>query len=269
MSPIKKTRDNSKRTFAVIVGVIIFFLVLNMLGWVPVADIGRDISRPISTSLTKLGQRLGNIASELGSVGTLNDAKRSLEQQNAQLKEELAGLRELEAENTELRRELNYPAKNQRALLGADVIGYQPDNVRQLLQINRGSDDGVKVGQVVVSEGNLIGKIQRVSAHSASVLLVNDANFRVLVTDQNTRAPGIAVGQIGSSVNMERIPRDKSVNKGDTIISSGLDGEFPSGLVVGEVTSVKKPGQSIFNVAQLKLPFEPTQLKLVRIIISN
>lgn len=269
MSPIKKTQNNSKRTFAVIVGVLIFFLVLNLLGWVPVADIGRDLARPLSSTITKFGRRVGNIAHEVGNIGTLNDTNQNLQQQNAQLKEELAKLRELEAENTELRRELNYPAKNSRALIGADVIGYQPDNVRQLLQINRGSDNGVKKDQVVVSEGNLIGRIQSVSARSASVLLVNDANFRVLVIDQKTRAPGIAEGQIGSSVNMERIPRDKTVNKGDIIITSGLDGDFPAGLVVGEVSDVKKPGQSIFNVAQLKLPFEPTQLKLVRIIIAN
>lgn len=268
MSPIKQTKNNSKRTFAIASGILVFLLLLNLLGWVPVADLGRDAARPVSSSLTNMGRRVGNVFREIGSIGTLNDTNRTLLQQNAQLEEELASLRELEAENTELRRELNFPAKNKRTLIGADVIGYQPDNIRQLLQINRGSDEGVRKGQIVISEGNLIGKIQSVSAHSASVLLVNDANFRALVVDQKTRAPGIAKGQIGSSVNMERIPRDQKVNKGDTIITSGLDGEFPVGLVVGEVSEVSRPGESIFNVAQLKLPFEPTRLKLVRIIIQ-
>ena len=269
MSTIKHTKNNSKRTFAILVGAIVFLIALNMLGWLPVADVGRDIARPISSPLTKLGQRAGGFLSEIGSLGTLNKANQNLEQQNAQLMKELAELRELKTENAELRKELNYSSKNQRTLVGADVIGYQPDSVRKLIQINRGANDGIKKGQVVIDEGNLVGRIYGVSARSASVLLVNDANFRAVVIDQKTRAPGIVAGQIGGSVNMERIPRDKTVNKGDIIITSGLGGEFPSGLIVGEVSSVKRPGESIFNVAQLKLPYEPSSLKLVRIITSN
>lgn len=265
--PIKQPKNNNRKYFIGLVIALSLLLLLNLIGWLPLTDAGAAVVRPFSTLLSRAGQRLGNAVREIGSVGSLNQKNSELEAKNQQLSAEIVRLRELEDENAQLRQQLKFPLRGSAEMVGADVIGYQPDNVRQLIQINRGTNDGIKVGQVVVSESNLVGKVQSVSVHAANVLLASDANFRVLVLDQNTRAPGIAAGQLGGTVIMDRIPQTAKVNNGDTIITNGLDGDFPPGLIVGEVVSTKRPGESIFSQAQLKQPFEVTQLKLVRVIV--
>jgi len=261
-----KKKLDSRQYFAIIIAVAVLLVLLNGLGWLPIKDIARDLTRPLASSLTSAGQAIGSKFSEIGKIGSLNDENQALASENRQLREEITKLKELDNENSELRKQLNFPLKNQRNLVGADVIGFQPDSVRKLIQINRGSNDGIKAGQVVVSEGNLVGKIQSTTAKTASVLLLGDANFRVLGIDQNTRAPGIAKGQIGGSVLFDRIPENQTVNEGDIIITSGSDGEFPPDLIIGKVASIHRPGESIFKQAEIEITYDPNQLKLVRVI---
>ena len=248
---------------------LLLLVMLNALGWVRVPALAQPILTPLSKPLTRLGQSVGGFFTELTQLGSLNSKNNQLEQENAQLREQVAQLKQLETENQQLRAQLQFPSQSNLQLLGADVVAFAPDTIHELLVINRGSKDGVTVGMPVVSGGQLIGKISQVSGASSFVLLVNDASFRALVIDQETKTPGIIKGQAGGAVVMERIPQTQSINNDDTIITNGQDGEFPPGLIIGKVSGVSNDSQSIFKNAQIQQVVNPYELRVVLVVIAQ
>ncbi len=246
-----------------VIGIAAALTLFNGFGWVSVSGFAQDSLRPFSGLLTGWGRSLGLVVRDVGRAGTLNDANQQLQRQNAQLTAEVARLKEVDRENEQLRKQLQFGQKSAVALIGADVIGYQPYGARQILTINRGAVEGLKAGMIATLEGQLIGKVDTLNTHTAQIMLVNDEQFRVLVVDQNSRTPGIVKGQVGGSVVMEKVPQTQSIKNGDLIVTSGSDGDFPAGLVVGTVDSVAQDSQSIFQSAQIRRPFNPLDLRIV------
>ncbi|MGH9857341.1 MAG: rod shape-determining protein MreC [Acidobacteriota bacterium] len=237
-------------------------------GWLPVDRLAGAVGRPLGSGLSSLGRGLGSRLSELGQLGGLSEQNRQLEAENNQLQQQLAEASQLMEENALLRQQLDFAQRTRHQLLGADVISYQPDGVRQFIKINRGSRDGINAGQAVVVSGSLVGRVVRAEAGYADVMLVSDPDFRVLVSSRGGQATGIVKGRPGGLVSMERVPRDQPLGFGDLIVTSGLDGEYPRGLAVGEVVNVGEADEGIFLVAQLK---PPVDLKLLHqvLVITN
>ena len=173
-------------------------------------------------------------------------------------------------QNEILKRQLNFGASAIQKLLPAEVTAYQPDNFRAFISINKGARDGIKEGMAVTSEGSLVGKITEVSTTSAKVFLLIDPEFKVAALDQNSpsRATGTVRGQIGRGLFMDKIPQDQQVKPGDTIITSGLGGDFPKGLVIGRVESVNQKDNAVFQTAQIVSDIKFSQLEIVFVMVE-
>lgn len=118
----------------------------------------------------------------------------------------------------------------------------------------------------VLFSGALVGKISGLTANTAQVQLLSDPDFRVLVSDQQTGTPGIVKGQIGGNIQMERIPQTESINVGETIVTSGQDGEFPSGLIIGRISKIEQDANSIFKTARIEQPFNQLELRVLMVV---
>ncbi len=205
----------------------------------------------------------------MGDVKDLNSHNEQLEHEVAQLKLQLAQDNELRVQNDALRKQLNFSSTPASQLTPAEVIAYQPDNFREYITLNRGSKDGLKNGQAVVSEGTLVGKLVNVTANTAQVFLVVDPDFRIAGLDQTTRTTGTIHGQIGRGLVMEKIPQDQLVNVGDTVITSGLGGELPKGLILGQIESLNHQNNEIFQTAQISSSVKFNQLELVFVVTKQ
>ncbi len=182
-----------------------------------------------------------------------------LQTENAQLKDtvnklqaELAQLTEAKKENEKLRSDLGFLNSGNYIYETAQVVSYDPSNLRGMITINKGSNNGLSNGMAVISEGFLVGRLIDVSKNSARVQLVTDPTSAIPVTLQQSTTNGIAKGQIGYGLSMEKIPQGQLVNKGDTVISSGLGGEIPKGLILGTITTISKQENSLFVTAEIK-----------------
>ena len=113
--------------------------------------------------------------------------------------------------------------------------------LRRAALVDRGSRDGVSRGWIAVSRGALVGQVRDVQRRSAEVLLVVDADSGVAVRHQLDRFAGVLRGGgRGPSIlaRLEYVPRDQAVAVGDAVVTSGLDGVFPPGLLVGHVRDI-------------------------------
>jgi rod shape-determining protein MreC len=182
-----------------------------------------------------------------------------VQRENARLRTELAReetqraqLAELEAENLHLSDMLELKQALALKSAAADVIGGDASGLARTLVLAGGADQGFQAGMAVLSTEGVVGKLIAVGPSSSRVLLINDHNSALDAFDQRSRVRGIVAGVVDDGLVMKYVDRSEDVKSGDTIVTSGLDGIFPRGLLVGEVTSVVREGPGLFltvNVA--------------------
>jgi rod shape-determining protein MreC len=157
---------------------------------------------------------------------------------NAQFQELKQRLTELESTNQKLQELLGYIKQNKQTGIPAPVVGRSSDHWWQQLVLGRGSNDGVKVGDVVMAPGGLIGRITHVTSNTSRVLLLSDPSSRVGVTVSRTRSMGYVRGQSANRLVMEFFDKVPDVRRGDVVATSSFSQLFPAGLPVGRVESV-------------------------------
>ncbi len=112
--------------------------------------------------------------------------------------------------------------------------------------INKGSNDGIKVGQGVVSSCGLYGQVESVTATTSVVRLVNDADASTAAMIQNSHARGIVKGAYDGTLTLEYVSVDTTVGEGDIVITSGQGGAYPRGLIIGSVSNVETDSSRLY-----------------------
>lgn len=156
---------------------------------------------------------------------------------NAQFQELQQRLTEMESQNQKLQELLGYAKQNQQGI-PAPVVGRSADHWWQQLTLGRGSNDGVKVGDVVMAPGGVIGRIVNVTANTSRVLLLSDPSSRTGVVISRSRSMGYMRGQSGNRAIMEFFDKVPDVRRGDVVSTSAFSQLFPASLPVGRVESV-------------------------------
>ncbi|TAK88825.1 rod shape-determining protein MreC [Patescibacteria group bacterium] len=252
---------------------------LMAIGLLLVALGSAGLLRPVQSGVATIGAPFAGILSKMSastsgwltaatSIGGLAKENQQLRSEVADLKQRLSQEVEVAAQNDELRKQLNLGGVRPDKLIGAEVIGYQPDNFRQFITIGRGSTDGVRSGMAVISQGALVGTVQEVTPTTAKVFLVIDPTFRVTALDQDApnRPTGTIYGQIGGGLVMDKIAQTETVSPGDTVVTAGTGSEIPKGLIIGKVQTVERRDNGVFQVAQVTSGVAFNRLEVVYVV---
>jgi rod shape-determining protein MreC len=275
-----KQKDRSlswTRTLYLLVALVLVSLALIFLSQ------GRYL-QPIESAagqvLTPIQQATSDFTSGVGSwIDAISRAK-SLEEENAKIRAafesvtaENAQLQELKRENEQLRAMLKFQADRPeiRGVLASN-IGGDPTGLKEMLTIDKGSNSGIAPGMAVVSPGGiLVGQVTEVKADRATVLKITDVESSIGVTTQRTQTPGILEGkwQTGGRLLMRRIPRDADVKEGDILLTSGVGGNFPKGLIAGQILKVPQNDVQTDKEAEAYPLVELNSLEGVLVITSG
>lgn len=202
-------------------------------------------------------------------------SKSVLIQENTRLQQEVAALAEsaasadqLKAENSSLKELIQYQERSGVQPVVARVLSRVSELSSEAVLVNRGSVDGVAVGDPVIAEnGMYIGVLIRVHPYTSVVRLVTDTESKVGVRILNDeRTIGIAEGQDGVLLNINFIPQSVLLQVSDLIVTSGLDPGTPSGLIVGTVTRVVSDEHNPFEQAFVEPLLDLRQLTVVGIL---
>lgn len=162
----------------------------------------------------------------------------TLRRQNAEMRAALATAEEQRQENARLRAIVKLPDAVKSGSVAAHVIGRPTDSWEGTILIDRGSADGVRTGTPVVAAQGLIGQVWVVAARSSKVRLITDQSAGVAVLVQSTRATGVVRGSVEGKLTLEYFSGKQLPKTGDVLVTSGLGGAYPKGLVVGDVSKV-------------------------------
>ena len=198
-----------------------------------------------------------------------------LEKENQALKKELQELklqmnryREADLANQRLRALLNFKKSIATPLLPAQVVAFDPSGWFQTILIDKGRNDGVVRDMAVVSAEGLVGRVIGVSNHHAKVLLIIDGNSAVDAYIQRSRARGVLVGLGRELCLLKYVQRNEDVQVGDKVISSGMGGVFPKGLLVGTVQEVVRGSSGLFQRVEVEPAVNFSRLEEVMVVIQ-
>ncbi|BBO99820.1 rod shape-determining protein MreC [Sulfuriferula nivalis] len=169
-----------------------------------------------------------------------------LQQENAALQQRfinysaaLQRYQELEQENQHLRALLGAQSRTPLHTQLAEIIAIPRDPYLRQFTINQGSEQGVQPGTAVIDERGLLGQITQVYSHTSDVTLLINSEQSVPVAVQRTGQRAVLFGTgIDDTVEIRYLPHSTDVRAGDLIITSGIDGVYPSGLAVAKVTQI-------------------------------
>lgn len=150
--------------------------------------------------------------------------------------------------------------------VAADVIGRDPSPFLQYVIINRGSDDGLRRGMPVVTAQGLVGRIAAVTAGAARVQLITDAASVVNTTLQSTEAGAVLQGSLTGELTLTMIPQDVGVEPGELLLTSGLGGNFPPNILIGQVTGIRSRSFELFQTASVQPVVDFARLEIVLVI---
>lgn len=203
-----------------------------------------------------------------------NSQVKALQLQNLELTKKLVDQSKLIADNRALRDQFQIQNPKSTNLIEADVIGapaFIPGiSVPETLILNRGASDGVKAGQAVVYQDNLIGKVAEVFAFSSSVILVNNTSVSFTAKSLETQSQGVVKGQGGGDMILDNVLLTDNLKKQDTVLTKGdvnaKGSGFPPDLVVGKIVSVSKNPSDLFQKADIKSLINFSKLTKVFVI---
>lgn len=152
--------------------------------------------------------------------------------------------------------------------VGASVIGRDPSPFVKYIHINRGSDDGLRRGMPVVTQQGLVGRISQVTASAALVQLITDPSVTVNVRLEPTRAEAILSGSITGDIGLDLIPQAASIEPGELVLTSGLGGNYPPNILIGQVTGVRSQDYDLFQSASVQPVVDFSNLEIV-LVITN
>jgi len=223
----------------------------------------------ISGAFSRLSVSLNEIFEDLNNFGRLNERVAELEEQLAQQQVELIQLREVASDYNRLTGLLSYTSNiDNQEFVTADVIAVDQSSIARSIIINRGTRDGIAVGMIVTTDLGLVGRITRVSSNASQVQLVNDENSAVSARLQTTRAEGSVIGQASGVLRMTFIDLDEDIVQNDLVITSGLGGNFPPDIVIGQVTSIRQFEFELFQEAEVRSLVDFDTLEFV-LVITN
>ncbi len=206
---------------------------------------------------------------ELNNLGELRARLADLEEQLALRQIELIRLREEASDYDRLIDLFSYTSSlDNQDFLPADVIAVEQTGIARAIIINRGTRDGIAVGMPVSTDLGLVGRVTRVSANASQVQLINDENSAVSARLQTTRAQGSIIGQASGVLRLTLVDLDEDIRQGDLVITSGLGGNFPADIVIGQVTSVRQFEFELFQEAEVRSLLDFEALDVVLVITS-
>jgi rod shape-determining protein MreC len=196
-----------------------------------------------------------------------NDA---LKQDVARLREEQAEFAEDAAQGRRLQALLEFKQQYVTATVAAQVIGTSGSERSHLVYIDKGSLDGLKPEQPVITPDGVVGKIRDVYPHSAQLLLINDTTSGAGVILAQTRVRGILRGSDTGQVQINNLTADSRIKPGEEVVTSGGDMVFPRGLPVGEIVSIAPdPTHQPYSVIVIKPAANLARLEEVLVITGT
>jgi rod shape-determining protein MreC len=266
---MRSTSNRSLQTVVLILAV--FGLVALALGGY-LTPVSRLVLNPLVAAQTWLATRfqaLQNYVNAPQDLARLRQRNTDLEAEVSRLQSEIIELKQQLAETRVLSALVDFARVHpENRYTAAAVIGRDPSPFVKYVIINRGSDDGLRKGMPVVTQQGLVGRVSAVTAGAARVQMITDPASSVNVQLEPSGAQAVLLGSVTDELSLDMIPQSASVQVGDLVLTSGLGGNYPGNILIGQIASVRRKETDLFQKAFIQPVVDFSQLEIV-LVITN
>jgi rod shape-determining protein MreC len=265
-------KPSSARTWqTVVLALIVVGLIALALGGY-LTPLSRLVIAPFVSAQTWLSTRflaLQNTFSSSQDLTRLRQRNLELEAEVSNLQSEIIDLKQQIAETRVLSALVEFARVHpENHYLAAATIGRDPSPFVKYVIINRGSDSGLRTGMPVVTSQGLAGRIAAVTAGAARVELITDPSSSVNVRLEPSGAQAVLLGSLTGELTLDLIPQTASATVGDLVLTSGLGGNYPDNILIGQITSVHRRETDLFQQANVQPVVDFSNLEIV-LLITN
>jgi rod shape-determining protein MreC len=237
----------------------------------PIEAVLLRVVAPVQQGMSQVTSQLDELGQTARDLRDLRQRNEQLEAENARLLLENVRLREVEVENALLRDLLSFAQPHRSfELQGAHVVGREialdPSNLQRYITLDVGREAGISRNMPVVTDRGLVGRIDEVGYGWSRVLLIVDGSSSVSALTQSTRAGGLVEGQPDGSLVMRSIPQADTVSVGDIVFTSGLGGNFPRQILIGQIVEVERKDYELYQTAIVQPTVDFDHLEVVLVI---
>ena len=173
--------------------------------------------------------------------GELLEQNEALRAQGRILSARLQKLGILAEENARLRNLLGSSRKIADDVIVAELLSVDQNPFRQLIEINKGSSDGVEIGHAVIDDFGVMGQVIHVTAQSATTILISDPEHAIPVQFVRSGTRSVAFGRGSTNaLELRYLPATADIKIDDELVTSGLGGRFPANYPVARVTAINE-----------------------------
>jgi rod shape-determining protein MreC len=278
LSSLLATRTARRRTITFIALLAVSLVLMALSGTEPARELQRGLTFALKPFQAAVGQVAGAVASVVETIGEIDELRlknAALQQENEGLENENRRLREFGRENELLTGLLQLRSGLDLETVATRVIARETLEGRRLVILDKGTDDGISQGDVVIVQGGaLAGRVIEVGLNFAKVTLITDGSSTVIGQLFTSTATGEVVGDIGGVLTMRNIDSaaliltDEDVFTAGIEIGGGIRSPYPKGLLIGRVVDVVRDANDVVQTAYLSPAARLDNLEYV-LVITN
>jgi rod shape-determining protein MreC len=224
------------------------------------------IMRPLQIAAQGTVNWIGGLQDKYDTLAGFRAENERLRKRIQALEVERQKLLEFQATNSRLTQLLDLRSHLPGKAISASIIGHSASSWFQSCLLDKGSADGVSKGMAVVTPLGVLGQVVSVTPRTAKVLLLTDPNSGIDVLVQRTRARGIVSGSLENGPVLKYVKRSEEVQEGDRLITSGTDGVFPKGMIVGTIIKVTKQHIGLFQFIEVLPAVQAARVEEVLVV---
>lgn len=228
-----------------------------------------ELQRPFQSVFHGSVGRAGGVWEDYVALIGVNEENKILRERIEALESDNSRYREYESEISRLRSLLGTLEDHHLEGIAADVIGYDPSNWVRSITIDKGSRQGIAVNMPVIAGDAVVGQVIAVSFNSARVLLITDHSSGVDALAQQSRVRGVVQGVGKELCEMRFVMQEDVLTVGDRVVTSGMDGVYPKGLLIGIVAEVRQRGDGMFQTVRVKPGATLARLETVLVVTQG
>jgi rod shape-determining protein MreC len=265
-------RMSSARTWqtAVILFIVVGLIALALGGYM--TPVSRIIMAPIISAQTWVSTRFVAIQSFIKSPQDMVQMRQrvdELEAENARLESEIIDLEQQLSETHILSALVDFARVHpENRYVATSVIGRDPSPFVKYVIINRGSDDGLRRGMPIVTSQGLVGRVSAVTAGAGRVELITNPSSSINVRLEPNGVQAVLSGSVTGELTINMVAQTADVKAGDLVLTSGLGGNYPGNILIGQVTTVRRRETDLFQSATVQPVVDFNNLQILLVIIN-
>ncbi len=235
----------------------------------PIGSVMLAVLMPVQSAMVRIADRVAAVWAQFSEIGRLRVENARLRGQVGALRQQVAAFREAAATSERMQRLLKFREQLSSPALAARAIGRDPSRWFATLVIDRGSRDGIVRNAPVVTPDGVVGRVIEVTPTTARVLLITDSRSALGVLIQDSRDPAVVEGRGGRLLHLKYLSRTTKVSAGDIVVTSGLGGVFPRGLVVGRIVQMMREEGALLQDAEVEPAAALDRLEEVLVLLPR